>query len=80
MNGWHFTRETDGWRWHRMRDNAGGVPASSTAFRSLLECIEHATKNGYSLGIPARNPTLRFHQNEGAAPPQAVGARDSSRA
>jgi hypothetical protein len=64
MNRWHFTRETDGWRWHRMRDDAGRAQASSTAFRSLLECMEHATKNGYSPGVPARNLTLRFLQNE----------------
>lgn len=64
MNGWHFTREIDGWRWHRMRDNMGSVPATSDVFQSLLECIDNATQNGYSLAIPGRNLALPFFENE----------------
>jgi hypothetical protein len=60
MNGWHFTHELDGWRWHRVSSYAGTLPISSRAFGSLLECLNDATKSGYSLAAPAQTLTLPF--------------------
>ena len=52
MIGWHFARATDGWEWFRITD-AGQLGASSARiFASVLECLDDATKNGYSFIVP----------------------------
>jgi hypothetical protein len=60
MNGWHFTYDADGWHWHRM---AGGVVLHHTRsqpFSSLLECLNDATTNGFSVVVPAQNLPVPF--------------------
>jgi hypothetical protein len=48
MKGWLFTRFSDGWRWNDFTDET--LPhRSARAFPSLLECVNDATRNGYSL-------------------------------
>lgn len=47
MKGWLFTRFSDGWRWHDFSDEAR-PRRSANAFPSLLECMNDATRNGYS--------------------------------
>jgi hypothetical protein len=47
MKGWLFTRFSDGWRWHDFTDEAR-PRRSANAFPSLLECVNDATRNGYS--------------------------------
>ena len=47
MKGWLFTRFSDGWRWHDFNNQM--LPRrSASAFTSLLDCINDATRNGYS--------------------------------
>jgi hypothetical protein len=53
MIGWHFARLADGWEWFRIT-KAGELGASSArAFTSVSECLDDATKNGYSFSVPA---------------------------
>jgi hypothetical protein len=55
MNGWHFTHDTDGWRWHRITEGVVSKNTRSRGFGSLLECLDDATRNGYSMGAPAQD-------------------------
>jgi hypothetical protein len=57
MSGWQFTREANGWRWHRIAQGIVLESTSSPSFRSLLECLNDATSHGYSLVAPAQNLT-----------------------
>jgi hypothetical protein len=47
MKGWLFTRFSDGWRWHDFSDEAQ-PRRSANAFSSLRDCVNDATRNGYS--------------------------------
>jgi hypothetical protein len=60
MNGWHFTRELDGWRWHRVNSCPGVPTITSGAFGSLLECLNDATRSGYSLVAHSETLSLPF--------------------
>jgi hypothetical protein len=62
MNGWHFTRTAEGWRWTRLSSEAGPASACSRAFESLPECLNDAARNGYRFGAPAQNLPLPFRE------------------
>jgi hypothetical protein len=60
MDGWHFTRGPEGWQWHRLADGESPNTSSARAFPSLLECLEDAKRNGYSLILQSENLPLPF--------------------
>ena len=55
MNGWQFARAPQGWEWHRLGENGQPRMNRSRAFASLLECLEDATRHGYSVSVPGAN-------------------------
>ena len=54
MNGWRFTRDPSGWRWHCDSSDAAGGNLSSGAFGSLLDCMNDAKRNGYTPSLEAQ--------------------------
>ena len=61
MNGWQFARWVQGWQWHRLGE--GGEPSrkSTRVFPTLLECLEDATRHGYSPGMPGGDCDFEPH-------------------
>lgn len=56
MNGWHFTKESDGWRWNRLHGSGEPPMRSSRGFGSLLDCLNDAKVNGYSVVVASWRP------------------------
>jgi hypothetical protein len=56
MDGWHFTSDAAGWRWHCIDVDGKVVKGSSEAFPSLIQCIGDAMKHGYSLIVAGPGP------------------------
>jgi hypothetical protein len=54
--GWEFKQEPGAmhrWRWQYIDTRTGSVlKISATLFRTLLECVHDAEKNGYEPGRP----------------------------
>ena len=52
QGSWEFYEERGGrWRW-RSRDANGSQRESAESFRSGVECVVHAMRNGYLAGTP----------------------------
>ena len=51
MRKWEFVYEDTStawpWRWRRMNSQTEALEASSEAFKTLIECIRDAERNGY---------------------------------
>ena len=62
MIGWQFARARDGWQWQRLGEVNQLGTSSTRIFPSLLECLEDAANNGYSVSMPADSecPNRRF--------------------
>ena len=55
LEGWHFDRAADGWRWCYAHPARAEAPKQSDrAFPTLLDCIHDAAKHGYIVDAQRR--------------------------